>query len=218
MHVPTEADLIRQMERQGEIMMTLPADLPDVTRFVIATDMEHAERLLVQFEAGRIMAEDVVRLSGSFSRCEMAVTLVEQGLLSDEWLLPQWPELWRGADPDDTDPRFLDVWKRAVAANGGKYLRDGDRLPRQKGNAYQQGYLTIYRGGVTTTAAREGIAWSHDRSVAEKFAAGMGTRAMVNGVLVKGMIRRDKVLGYLTGRNEYEVVVNPTDVFDIRPC
>ena len=115
-------------------------------------------------------------------------------------------DLWRGSDPDDTDPRFLEVWQNAVENNGG-YIRDGKALPRTNP-------LTIYRGQMPSDPI--GIAWTLDIEIAKGFARGRGIRSgAMNGSVLEARVWRGLVLGYLTGRGESECVVNPMDLMDV---
>ena len=59
-------------------------------------------------------------------------------------------------------------------------------------------------------------AWTIDRDIAEKFANGAATRqANRGGVIYQATVDRSRILGYLTGRGESEVIVDPKDVYDV---
>lgn len=70
--------------------------------------------------------------------------------------------------------------------------------------------LTVYRGDI----ADGGWSWSLDPKVAEFFARRFGGDAP----LVKGTVAKADVLGYLTRRNEAEVLVPEGAVRDIEPA
>ena len=111
------------------------------------------------------------------------------------------PGTWSRSEPDDTDPRWLALW--TDAAESGRVetdpLPDGDPL-------------TIYRGEPEAPAAGpRGIGWSLSRDTATSFALrprwSQGT-----GVILEGSVPRRDVLGYVTHRNEAEVIVEPKHV------
>jgi hypothetical protein len=119
--------------------------------------------------------------------------------VTDEWFLGECASLWRGADPDDTDPENLEVWRRLYRLNGSHYIRDGRPLPAGQ-------YVTVYRGGAPL---EPGIAWSTDPKIARKFANGAGLRVRTHGEVIRGEVHRKHVLAYITGRGEAEVIVDP---------
>jgi len=105
-------------------------------------------------------------------------------------LIEMLPDLWRGSDPDDTDPQYLRLWKTAWLANGRRTVRDGPHLPKGR-------TVRCYRG--QDADAPLGIAWSLDRRVAEKFARGAGTRqSNRSGMVFETEVPRTAVLAYLT--------------------
>jgi hypothetical protein len=190
--------------KQDKIAARLYAKDPSlgITAHIMAGDQLSAQERLRQFRAGEMTAEQAVFLTGSYARVKLAHDLWREGALSDEWIVRNLCHLWRGADPDDTDPRFLSMWKRARTLKG-RYLRDGKGLPRSK-------VLTVYRGQDAGT--KPGIAWSLDKGIAEKFANGAALRQRGrDGEILVARINRDAVLGYNTGRGESEVVWDPFD-------
>lgn len=109
------------------------------------------------------------------------------------------PEVWSDAEPDDTKPLYLRMWREA--AKSGRVeeapLPDGDPL-------------TVYRGEPEKPARKtRGIAWSLDRDVAVKFAL---RSRRGSGVVIEGTVPRAAVLGYVTDRSEAEVILSTTDL------
>ena len=200
---------LREMEawvnRHSQIMDDLHKanpDLPFVTLAVMASDQQSAEKADELLAAGEPF--DAVRhIVGSYSRLTWTVGKYSEGLISHAELLDEWPELWRGSDPDDTDRRWLQIWREAYQRAGRTVLDEGVPLP--------PGRLTLFRGQMAGDPL--GIAWSLDRGIAAKFANGAGFRtAVMGGIIIVARVRRDRVLGYLTGRGESEVIVDPGDV------
>lgn len=171
-----------------------------ITAIIMAGDILSAQRTEATIrETGEL--EPHVWLCGSYGRVEMAWRLWNDRLISDHWLKKNLPELWRGSDPDDTDPRFLQMWEAAHIENGSRYLKDGVGLPRQR-------VLDVYRG--QDRNVKPGIAWSLSRDIAEKFARGAALRqSHRDGEVLHARVRRDSILGYMTGRKEEEVIFDP---------
>jgi hypothetical protein len=198
---------LESLDRAGaEADRLLAADpaMSGVTAFVMASDRVQAQEYEARIRDGRTPPERGVQLVGSYARCDLAVRLHADGLLSEEWLLREWPDLWRGSDPDDTDPRFLAVWRRVRAARG-RIVTDGLRLPAGK-------VLPVYRG--QPVDARYGIAWTLDRKIAEQFAVTGGGRGprLDQGTVLRAWAPRRKVLAFITLRNESEIVIDPMDL------
>lgn len=199
-------------QRRMEIAEQLTKDdpsLPPIAAIVMAGDMASAERS-ERWVAEGADAIDCVRFVGSYARFGFAVKMWQQGLIPEDWLLDELPELWRGSDPDDTDPVFLDLWVKARERWGGgpkgmrsSYVRDGAALPK--------GPLFVYRGQRGGADEKLGIAWTTDIKIAEKFARTGGLRgATFDGTVFKVRLPKDRVLAYLTGRGESEVIFDPT--------
>jgi hypothetical protein len=186
----------------GEIMAT---GVPFITAMVMASDQLSARRARERMADGTWTPEQAVTLTGSYARLGLAWELWREGHLTDQWVLSNLPDLWRGSDPDDTDERWPYLWRLAYRANGRHYVRDGRPLPRGK-------LLRVYRG------QREGdpfgIAWTTDPKVAGKFARSLGGRDPGDhgGVTYTGLVPREAVLAYITRRGESEVVVDPEHV------
>jgi len=197
-------EMARDAERATKLMDADPS-LPFISALVIARDMASADRSMDWLRTGKYDWSRCEVFCGSYGRLDLRVRAHAEGLITDEQALEDLPSTWSGSDPDDTDPRFLALWKSAFAANGGVYLRDGDdTLPGTQ-------YLTIYRG--QDYGAPFGIAWSLNISVAVKFANGAATRQRNRGGTVyTAIVKRSDVLGYMTGRKEAEVIVDPATI------
>ena len=198
-------EMERDSKRATELMDADPS-LPFISALIIARDMASADRSMDWLRTGKYDWSRAEVFCGSYGRLDLRVRAHAEWLITDEQALEDLPSTWSGSDPDDTDPRFLALWKSAVAANGGVYLRDhADKtLPGAQ-------WLTIYRG--QDAGAPFGIAWSLDPMVAAKFADGAATRQRHRGgVVYKAIVPRTLVLGYMTGRGEQEVIVDPATI------
>lgn len=193
----------RQSELADELLKKDPK-LDPISALVMAGDAASAERADAALAAGEPFSRALVMV-GSYARLDWVVRQLRAGRVDEETVLDQWPELWRGSDPDDTDPRFLDIWQLAYERAGGTVLDDPERpLPDSP-------RLVVYRG--QDSDAVLGIAWSLSRKIAEAYAAGMATRQGNRGGRVfRAEVNRSGVLGYLTGRHEEEVVVDPSTI------
>ena len=137
---------------------------------------------------------------GSYARLEWVIE--HRNLISNEELYKLLPDIWRGSDPDDTDPRFLELWLEAWNYNKRNTIIDNKPLPPDK-------FLQIYRGQDENDAI-VGIAWSLNKYVALNFARGAALRqADRPGIVYTANIKSEQVIAYLTGRNEDEIIVNP---------
>jgi hypothetical protein len=206
-HDEMMAELQRYAERTGQIIERLDKELPGVpymTKVIMAGDFEVAERAEKAFRAGEIDFDRAMLMCGSYSRLDFAVRMQKAGLVPLSKVLKVLPDEWPSCDPDDTDPRFIQLWKDAYWANGYKYLRDGPPLPRRK-------TLTVYRG--QPEGAPLGLAWSLDEEIAGRFARGAWARTPVaGGEIITAKVPRSDVLAYLTRRNESEVILDPNNL------
>lgn len=196
------ADMQRDADRATKLMDADPS-LPFISALVIARDMASADRSMEWLREGKHPWDRAEVFCGSYGRLDLRVRAWEEGLISDEQAFEDLASTWSGSDPDDTDPRFLALWKSAVEANGGQYLRDGEDVVLPGNHV-----LTIFRG--QDEGAPFGIAWSLNLHTAIKFANGAATRQRHrNGVVYKAKVKRSDVLGYMTERREAEVVIDP---------
>lgn len=202
---------IRELERESkeaaqraEALMQRDPKLPWISAYIMARDLMSADRSLNWLREGKHPWGRAEVFCGSYGRLDLRVRAWDEGLITDEQAFADLPSAWSGADPDDTDERFFRLWLEAFIANGHRTLRDGKPLPRRR-------LLTIYRG--QDEDAPFGLAWSLDAKVAVKFANGAATRQHGrNGVVYEAMVKRTEVMGYMTGRNEAEVIVHPDDL------
>jgi hypothetical protein len=198
-------EMERDAKRATELMDADPS-LPFISALVIARDMASADRSMQWLRDGTHDWGRAEVFCGSYGRLDLRVRAREEGLITDEQAFADLASTWSGSDPDDTDPRFLSLWKDAVKANGGLYLRDPEdaTLPGTQ-------WLTIFRG--QDYGVPFGIAWSLDLKVAMKFANGAATRQHNRGGTVyRAIVKRSDVLGYMTGRHEAEVIVDPATI------
>lgn len=214
-HEQVVTDLQAWAEAVDKIMVDLIASQPDlhpITAHVIAGDILSARKATERVVAGEDPTKVYVTV-GSFARWGWVTALVQSGAISREWFAENIADLWRGADPDDTDPANLAIWREAWFGNKRSVIRDGRPLPKKRGD----GTIAVYRGG-DPFSVRKGIAWTTDPKIARKFALGAGVRVpTANGVVIAGDVMPHYVLAYLTGRGESEVIVDPTSVQNIHP-
>lgn len=194
-------EMARDMEERQTVAEELQAKdptLPDIAAIVIAGDVVSARRAQRMLDAGEPFRRCLMMV-GSYARLDFALRAVEAGKWDRAELIAQLPDLWRGSDPDDTDHRFLALWREAYLKNGGAVC-DGPPLP--------EGRIKLYRGQRQSPLL--GIAWSLDVEIARKFAVTLGLRtAMAGGVVIVRYADSKDAYGYLTGRGESEVVIDP---------
>jgi hypothetical protein len=182
-----------------EIARRFP-DLPPVTQIVMGGDLGSMRYWRSQYQKGEVDAEKAIHLTGSYFRWNLACEMLSQHLVEPSWFDSEVCDLWRGSDPDDTDPANLTIWRGVASRNGG-YVRDGRPLPRGS-------RVVVFRGG--WPVVEPGIAWTTDPKIASKFARGAGLRVNASGGQVaRGSVARQDVLAYITGRGESEVIVDP---------
>jgi hypothetical protein len=186
-------------------MMRLDADLPIANAFGRAQDYISVDRSLEMLKAG-VPFIDALQLVGSYGKINFMIAALKR----DSDLLPLifklLPKYWPSADPDDTSAPILSLWKAAYRKRGNRTILDNVKrqLP-------QHPTLVIYRGQPPDSCL--GIAWSLSIVVARKFAHGASTRKWTNtGEIVTASIPREKILAYLTERNEEEIICDPVDV------
>lgn len=190
--VPVE----QMFKRQWEITEELLAKQPElgITAHIMSGDLAAAEIITAQVKARKMTASKAVNYIGSYARFQWAV----EHLPKPE-LYRKLPELWSGSDPDDTNPAYLELWREASRIKKGPVL-DGKKLPRRR-------ELLVYRGQRPQDPI--GFSWALDRRIAYKFATGAGLRRPIDdGTIYEARVRREWVLGYLTGRGEAEVIID----------
>jgi len=202
----------RQTSEIARELMESDPTLNYITAQVMAGDILSARKMSARVADEDADPTDLYVMVGSYARWGWVVGMVKAGKISDEWFAENIADLWRGADPDDTDPDNLALWRRVYNAHGA-VIRDGRPLPPPGGD----GNLKVFRGGSPFTV-KNGFAWTLDPKIARKFATTMGGRAAVSGgVVVTGYVKPSDVLAYLTERGESEVSVDPRRVRDIHP-
>lgn len=191
----------KRMTRQSEIMGELIAKgIPAITAVVMSGDIQSAEMATEMVSTGT-PATKALHFVGSYARFDWAVAN-----LPKRTMLKMLPELWTGADPDDTNPEYLALWREAYKANGCRLIQDQPSHIEQLFTSIDTRLITIYRGQISDAV---GISWTLNRAIAKKFAATGGGRAPVSGgKILKRVINRADAMAYLTGRGESEVIVD----------
>lgn len=209
-----DAEFMQQAEEQEKLAQELISKgYPPITAIIMSGDLytyhraqrwvrgEFTPKESEMFPNG-LTPEEAIRFVGSYYRFNFFTDMWEAGNISDDYLVEHIAHLWAGADPDDTDARFWNIWLAAVEHNGGPFL---DR-PLPEGDR-----LIIYRG--QETLATPGIAWTLNRDVAKKFALGAGSRSNLrSGWIIEGTISPKNVLAHITNRNEAEIIVDRRNV------
>lgn len=196
-----EQELERFKLREPIVEDLVAKGVHPITAMIIAGDQISAQENEERVKAGTMSVREALGVTGSYARLDLALRLIQEKYWTEEALLDDLPAYWVGSDPDDTDDRYLALWKKAWVRNGRKYVRDGRPLPRRR-------WLAVYRG--QKEGDKIGIAWSLDPKIAQKFAKTLGGRHTVEGgVVLKAVVLRDVVLAYLTERGESEVIVDP---------
>lgn len=204
-HAQTETEHLRaafdrlnaQMVAATDIMKGMPW-VSATHALVLAGDRVSAEEAAIRVKNGSPVMRELYRV-GSYARLDWAYQH-----LSRTELLSILPSLWRDSDPDDTDPRFLELWRllhhlhRPLPVLDGD-LADFDALPDM---------LTVYRGQAPDAVL--GISWSLSTGTAKMFARTGGQRATIkNGVVLTAQVPKGSILAYLTKRQEQEVILDP---------
>jgi hypothetical protein len=143
-------------------------------------------------------------------RLEMWVDAYRRGNVSTDDYLHLLAAIWADAEPNDTLPKHLRMWKHAKALNGGRTVIDPDQEVDPPAWLNTNEWVAVYRGMESPTEAR-GVAWSTDRSIAAFFAQRYAP-AGEKGLIVEGRVRASNVLAWIQSRNESEVVVDPARV------
>ena len=198
------ADLAEYAERNQKTYDKMKARYPDlhfITLTILAGDYANVPIADKAFEDGMGWKDVVWSVLGSYSRMEWVLEKVLAGRIPPRDFYKELPHLWAMSDPDDTDPRFLQMWLKAFYLNGSGYLRDGRKM--RSGTT-----LTVYRGQQNEDG-KFGLSWSLSHAVAERFARGAWHRVPTEGVIYVAQVRRNSVMAYLTDRQEEEVIINP---------
>jgi len=193
-----------------EQLMKADPKLPPVIAYIMAGDLVRADEVFDLLLDGDITWDQAESLTGSYGRMDLRARAFAADLITKKQAIEDLPAAWRGADPDDTDPRFLALWRLAFRANNWRTVRDRKGAPipalRESGEL-----VRIYRG--QDEGAPFGIAWSLSKVTATKFANGAATRQHDRGgVVYAAKVERKHILGYCVERGENEVIVDPADL------
>jgi hypothetical protein len=219
-------DAVIQMQQQGMDLATeLRPDLDgSIGMIVAANDYAGMLRVETAIRNGTMSRDDWQVRVGSFARMEMAARLVamtQDMSWHEGWyvreIFANLCEIWRGADPSDTDPRFEDLFKRAKAHTTRIVpMWDVVQLPVPTEIGER---ITVYRGEPqllvdATKTGVGGLSWTTDQPTAVKFATGASMRQPVTrGTVLRGKVRYEDVIAYITGRGEFELIVSPENVY-----
>lgn len=200
---------VANMEERGKIateLMNADPKLGYISAIVMAGDRMNLDR--AQRFMGNGMSFDSALVSvGSYYRLAFALWAYEVKYITQDKMLDVLIDEWSSSDPDDTDPQFLELWHKAFIRNGRRYIRDGRPLPRGA-----MGKIIVYRGQDEANG-NYGIAWTTDPKIAEKFANGAATRQRNrDGKIIMAVVKRTKVMAYLTDRGESETIIDPKDL------
>jgi hypothetical protein len=199
------AALEERERRTQEIAATLPATLPPLTRIIMASDLAGLDRVRAEIASGELTPEKSLVQAGSYARIPHLLWLLDEGHITRQHALRLLPLEWPSSDPDDTDPRLLELWRDARHLKGDVVL-DNPKKPLPAG-----AWKWIYRGQMPGDPI--GFAWSLREEVAERFARGASLRVPVKGgVMIRALVARKTILAYLTDRNEDEVIVDPKTI------
>jgi hypothetical protein len=175
--------------------------LPLASALTVARHKVAAQDAIVLLQRGQTGLGEALTATGSYGRLDVLLAAHEQSLVPTDDVLDALVEHWVGSDPDDTDRRYLELWRQAWERNDRQPVTDGQPLP--EGHV-----LTVYRG--QDRQAPLGIAWSLHGGVAQRFAMGAGTgQRDRQGRIHVARVRREDVLAYLTRRDEAEVICDP---------
>lgn len=203
------SDMIQQMLEQSERQMKLAEQLtrdkgilPPLS-IIMAGDLVSAERWEVAFKERKVSFRKACALIGSYARFDFAVKMMNECWITPLELYKDLCSLWSSSDPDDASFVNLSVFRDAFAANGNRILRDEKGM----GGLARKRVVRVYRGDVFRDAPL-GFAWTLDENTAEKFARGASVRMRFdNGMVRSGLVNRNDILAYITGRGEEEVIV-----------
>jgi hypothetical protein len=193
-----------------EQLMAADPRLPFISAYVMAGDLVRADEVIELLRDGKVTWDQAEMMTGSYGRLDLRARAYTEALIDKEQAIEDLPAAWRGGDPDDTDPRFLGLWRMAFKANRHRTVRDrkGAPIPSIRGSGE---LVRIYRG--QDEGAPFGIAWSLSKATARKFANGAATRERNRGgVVYAAKVERKHILGYCVERGENEVIVDPANL------
>ena len=197
-----------------EQLMAADPKLPFISAYIMAGDLVRADEVFELLGEGKVTWDQAEMMTGSYGRLDLRARALANEYITVEQAIEDLPATWRGSDPDDTDPRFLALWKLAFRANRYRTVRDrkGAPIPALRGSGE---LVRIYRG--QDEGAPFGIAWSLSKVTATKFANGAATRQRSrNGVVYEAKVERKHILGYCVERGENETIVDPQHLQQVR--
>jgi hypothetical protein len=146
------------------------------------------------------------------------------GLTERPWRVETLHGLAESIPPEDLNRLVCDIWSDTeqedynasmmldlLARTG--FVTDAEELPEVLRSEEE---VTVYRGeGLTdgSLANGTGIAWSLERRVAEWFARRFQQDASV--AILRARVRRADILAYITARSEAEVIIEPSNVYEV---
>jgi hypothetical protein len=193
-NVAAQAPIIDRLIKEGH---------SPVSAIIMAGDIQSRERADALFAEGKSVEQASIMV-GSYSRFDWVVDQYHMGHIGVEELSDWICELWCGADPDDTNPDFLVVWEQCSNYKGTTLY---DEKPLPDGEEF-----TIYRGQDNDVEWEIGLSWSLSKEIATKFANGAATRSFQDGYLATARVERSHIMAYISGRNEEELIIDPTCV------
>lgn len=193
------------VDKQYEIAKPMiDAGMNPITAMIMAGDQMSMQRADEFVAAGESIQAASVHV-GSYSRFDWVVKQYHAGKIDLETLSEWICLLWRGADPDDTREDFIDLWNEVHAYRNGNIIYDEEEpkeLPEE---------VTLYRGQLSPNDPI-GLSWSTNKEIATKFAKGAAIRVLTDGFLGTTKVHRKDIIAYITGRNEFEAIVDPNNV------
>ena len=187
----------RRLELAHELHETKGVNF--ITAVIMAGDLLTAEDATERVKNKELTPLQALNHVGSYAKFDWALKH-----LTKIQLLKRLPYLWMSSDPDDSNPEYLKLWKQAFKANANKTILYKKHLPKCK-------MLTIYRGQIGKD--NPGFAWTTNWRTAFQFSKTGGGRGVISGgVVLKGIVPKNKVLAYITERGEFEVIVDPKNV------
>jgi len=198
-------ELKKNFEEQDKIAQTyMEQGYNPMISIVMAGDHLSRKRADDLVEKGESVRDASVQI-GSYSRFDWVVEQYYTGNISTAELAEWICELWRGADPDDTNPDYISVWEDCQEEFG-EMLYDEKKFPLELLD--ESGLVTVYRGQLNTDDP-VGLSWTLSKDIARKFAHGAALRTYQDGYLGTAKVYYGSILAYISGRNEEEVIIPP---------
>lgn len=128
--------------------------------------------------------------------------------ITREQLRDQLPWIWTDSEPNDTDRRWVTLFRDSTKTEGVLVsdMFNGIRYPLPDDEV-----LTIYRG-THYRNDKLGLAWSLSKEVAEMFSSYGRLKDQNPGWVITGEVPRGDILAYLMNRKEHEIDVDPAKV------